>query len=213
MFITNVRVVGSARKINKLGTNIHNFVWNDAYNMLAGIADSRFTIWYYPGVVFVDKYLLQRTVYQRDAIEFGKNPTLVSFLGNNVSMRTSDGAVIHSAIPPYASVLHTYLTANKMAEALKLCRFMKENYLWAMLAGAAIMARDLDTAQAAYAALNEVDKVEYIEYIKQSPNRDIKNAETALLCGNFQDAESVLLQSNQVFRAIMLNLTQYNWEQ
>lgn len=58
----------------------------------------------------------------------------------------------------------------------------------------------------------QVDKVEYIEYIKQSPNKDIRNAETALLCGNFQDAEAVLLQSNQIFRAIMLNLYQYNWD-
>jgi intraflagellar transport protein 80 len=57
-----------------------------------------------------------------------------------------------------------------------------------------------------------VDKVEYIEYIKQSPNKDIRNAETALLCGNIQDAESILLQSNLVFRAIMLNLFQYNWD-
>ncbi len=57
-----------------------------------------------------------------------------------------------------------------------------------------------------------MDKVEYIEYIKQSPNKDIRNAETALLCGNIQDAESILLQSNLVFRAIMLNLFQYNWD-
>lgn len=59
---------------------------------------------------------------------------------------------------------------------------------------------------------SKVDKVEYIEYIKQSPNKDIRNAETALLCGNFQDAEAILLQSNLIFRAIMLNLYQYNWE-
>ena len=57
-----------------------------------------------------------------------------------------------------------------------------------------------------------MDKVEYIEYIKQSPSKDIRNAETALLCGNIQDAESILLQSNLVFRAIMLNLYQYNWD-
>ena len=58
----------------------------------------------------------------------------------------------------------------------------------------------------------KVDKVEYIESIKQSPNKDIRNAETALLCGNFQDAEAILVQSNQIFRAIMLNLYQYNWD-
>jgi intraflagellar transport protein 80 len=40
----------------------------------------------------------------------------------------------------------------------------------------------------------------------------VRNAETALMCGNFQDAEAILLQSNLIFRAIMLNLCQYNWD-
>ena len=233
LYITNVRVIGNNRKINKLGTNIHNFVWNDAYNMLAGLADSRFTIWYYPGIVYVDKNLLSRSMFQRDAAEFGKNPTLISFLGNHVIMRTSDGSVVHSVIPPYASVLLAYISSSKWDDALKLCRFVKviilfifvlllvvaltifffkEPHLWAILAGAAIYNKELDPAAYAYAALNEVDKVEYIEYIKQSPSKDIRNAETALLCGNIQDAESILLQSNLVFRAIMLNLYQYNWD-
>ncbi len=127
LYITNVRVIGNNRKINKLGTNIHNFVWNDAYNMLAGLADSRFTIWYYPGVVYVDKNLLSRSMYQRDAAEFGKNPTLISFLGNHVIMRTSDGSVVHSVIPPYSSVLLAYISSSKWDDALKLCRFVKVN--------------------------------------------------------------------------------------
>ena len=154
LYISNVRNVGTSMRISKLGkqdlvwflfvvvlifkyvlsmntfwlkkgTNIHNFVWNDAYNMLAGIADARFTIWYYPSVVFVDKNLLSRSIFQRDAAEFGKNPTLLSFLGNHVIMRTSDGSVIHSVIPPYATVLLAYLSASKWDDALKLCRFVK----------------------------------------------------------------------------------------
>ena len=100
-----------------------------------------------------------------------------------------------------------------------------------MLAGAAIYNKDLDTAAIAYAALNEVieiflnyqyeyliilntkvDKVEYIQQIKEAPNKEIKNAETALLCGNVQEAELIYTQANMQFRAIMLNLQQYNWE-
>jgi intraflagellar transport protein 80 len=212
LYITNVRVIGVARKINKLGTNIHNFVWNDAYNMLAGIADARFTIWYYPGIVYVDKNLLSRTIFQRDAAEYGKSPTLLSFLGNHVIMRTSDGSVIHSVIPPYATVLHAYIGSSSWEDALKLCRFVKESYLWAVLAGASIYNKNLEIASVAYAALDEVDKVEYIEYIKQSPSKDIRNAETALLCNNPQDAEMILIQANLIFRAVMLNLNQYNWE-
>jgi intraflagellar transport protein 80 len=101
--------------------------------MLAGIADARFTVWYYPGVVFVDKNLLSRTIYQKEAIEFGKNPKLVNFLGNNVTMRTSDGSVIHSLIPPYATILHTYIASKKWDEALKLCRFVKVKYTFVFI--------------------------------------------------------------------------------
>lgn len=156
LYLTNVRTIGLQRKINKLGSNISSFVWNDAYNMLAAIADSRFTIWYYPSIVYVDKNLLSRSIYLRDASEFGKSPALISFLGNNVTMRTSDGSVIHTTVPPYASVLLAYISSNKWDDALKLCRFVKETSLWAILAGAAVYGKDLDTASYAYAALNEV---------------------------------------------------------
>ncbi len=125
LYLTNVRTIGNSRKVYKLGTNIQNFVWNDAYNMLAGIADSRFVVWFYPSIVYVDKNLLSRSIYQRDSTEFGKNPTLVSFLGNHVIMRTSDGSTIHSVIPPFATVLLAYIAANKWDEALKLGRFVK----------------------------------------------------------------------------------------
>jgi intraflagellar transport protein 80 len=152
----------------------------------------------------------QRTL--KNAIDFGRNPTLVSFLGNHVIMRIADGSVIHSHIPPYATVLHAYISTNKWENAIKLCRFVRETYLWAVLAGASIYNKDLDTASIAYAALNEVDKVEYIEHIKQSPNKNIRNAETLLLSGNFRDAENILVQANLIFRAIMMNLNQYNWE-
>lgn len=131
-------------------------MWNDAYNMLAGIADSRFTVWYYPSVVYVDKNLLSKCIYQREASEFGRNPSLVGFLGNHVTMRGFDGSVIHTGIAPYATVLHAYIATNKWDDALKLCRFVKESYLWAILAGAAIYNKDLETAATAYAALNEV---------------------------------------------------------
>lgn len=156
LYLSNVRTIGTQRKIHKLGTNISSFVWNDAYNMLAGIADSRFTIWYYPSIVYVDKNLLARSIYQRDASEFGKSPALISFLGNNVTMRTADGSVIHTTVPPYACVLLAYISSNKWEDALKLCRFVKETSLWAILAGAAIYGKDLETASYAYAALNEV---------------------------------------------------------
>ena len=156
LYLTNVRAIGNNRRIYKLGTNIQNFVWNDTFNMLTGIADSRFVVWYYPSVVYVDKNLLSRSIYQRDATEFGKNPSLVSFLGNHVIMRTADGSTIHSIIPPFITVLLAYISGNRWEDALKLCRFVKDTSLWSVLAGASIYHKDLNIASAAYAALNEV---------------------------------------------------------
>lgn len=34
----------------------------------------------------------------------------------------------------------------------------------------------------------------------------------ALLCGNPQDAEAILLQAGLIFRAILLNIQLYNWD-
>ena len=40
-----------------------------------------------------------------------------------------------------------------------LCRFVKDPVLWACLAGLAVHSKHLDTAEVAYAALQEADKV------------------------------------------------------
>ena len=46
--------------------------------------ESKFAIFLYPGVVYVDRGLLPMTVVERDAGEFGKHPTLVGFSGHKV---------------------------------------------------------------------------------------------------------------------------------
>ena len=40
-----------------------------------------------------------------------------------------------------------------------LCRFVKDPVLWACLAGLAVHSKHLDTAEVAYAAIQEADKV------------------------------------------------------
>ena len=47
----------------------------------------------------------------------------------------------------------------RWSDALKLCRFVKDDTLWACLAGMAVNARHLETAETAYAAIHEADKV------------------------------------------------------
>jgi len=41
-------------------------------------------------------------------------------------------------------------------DAVRLCRFVKDNSLWACLAAMSAYAKDLSTAEVAYAAIDEV---------------------------------------------------------
>ena len=66
--------------------------------------------------------------------------------------------------------------------------------------------------QVAYSAINEADKVHYIQYIKELPSKEARNAEMAVLTGNYQDAENILLQGGLIFRAILLNVYLHQWE-
>lgn len=93
-----------------------------------------------------------------------------------------------------------------------MCRFVKDNGLWACLAAMATYAKDLNTAELAYAAIREVEKVQFISNIKDIPVKEARNAEMALLCGHYVDAEAILLQAGLIFRAIMLNIQLYNWD-
>ncbi|XP_074657644.1 intraflagellar transport protein 80 homolog [Tubulanus polymorphus] len=212
LYLTSVRIFGSARKTVKLGTMIMSLAWNDSNNMLSALGNGKLTVWYNPNCVYVDKDLLPKTLFERDASEFDKNPQLLSFLGNHVNIRRADGSIISCGIPAYPSILHEYINIGKWEDAVRLARFCKDDTLWACLAAMAAYNKDLNTAEIAYAAINEADKVQYIQHIKELPLREARNAAMALFTGNSQDAEGILLQSGLVFRAILMNLELYNWD-
>ena len=44
------------------------------------------------------------------------------------------------------------------------------------------------------------------------PSKEARNAEMAVLTGNYQDAENILLQGGLIFRAILLNIYLHQWE-
>ena len=66
--------------------------------------------------------------------------------------------------------------------------------MWAVLAGWAVSAGEIDTAEVAFAGCEEVDKLQYMLYIKQLPNREARLAELALYRHNAPEAEAILLQ-------------------
>ncbi|XP_063518451.1 intraflagellar transport protein 80 homolog isoform X2 [Pongo pygmaeus] len=210
--ITSVKRFGKEEQIIKLGTMVHTLAWNDTCNILCGLQDTRFIVWYYPNTVYVDRDILPKTLYERDASEFSKNPHIVSFVGNQVTIRRADGSLVHISISPYPAILHEYVSSSKWEDAVRLCRFVKEQTMWACLAAMAVANRDMTTAEIAYAAIGEIDKVQYINSIKNLPSKESKMAHILLFSGNIQEAEIVLLQAGLVYQAIQININLYNWE-
>uniref|UniRef100_A0A7M4EL33 Intraflagellar transport protein 80 homolog n=1 Tax=Crocodylus porosus TaxID=8502 RepID=A0A7M4EL33_CROPO len=211
LYITSVKRFGKEQKIIKIGTMVHTLAWNDAANILCGLQDTRFTVWYYPNTVYVDKDLLPKTLCEKDASEFSKNPQIVRFVGNQVTIRRADGSLIHLSVSPYPAILHEYISSSKWADAVRLCRFVKDQTMWACLAAMAVANKDMTTAEIAYAAIGEIDKVQYINSIKDLPSKESRMAHILMFSGNIQDAETLLLQAGLIYQAIQVNINLYNW--
>lgn len=63
--------------------------------------------------------------------EYSKNPHIVSFVGNQVTIRRADGSLVHVSISPYPAILHEYVSSSKWEDAVRLCRFVKVScMLW-----------------------------------------------------------------------------------
>nr|CAD7451809.1 unnamed protein product [Timema tahoe] len=206
------------KKLRKLAPMIQSLCWNTDTNILATVQDTNLTVWYYPMVLYADSRLLKKTAHIKDSrhvlefnIEFGKSPTVMSFVGNHLRVRRMDGSLVNSVISPYPTVLHGYTSASRWDDALRMCRFVRDHTLWACLAAMAVYGRELETAEEAYAAIDEVDKVFYLQNVKKIPIRAAQLAEMALLSGNVSEAENLLLQNGFVFRAIMTNLNLHKW--
>lgn len=105
--------------------------------------------------------------------------------------------------------------------------------LWACLAAMAVFGQDLNTAEVAYAMIHEVRyfvkrnirtvsyssmfhiqpaKVQYICYIRDLPTPESRAAELALFRRQPREAENILLQAGQVYRAIMMWINVFQWE-
>ncbi|KAJ8256291.1 hypothetical protein COCON_G00184430 [Conger conger] len=212
LYLTSVRRFGREEKANKIGTMVHTMAWNDTANILCGVQDVQFTVWYYPNVVCVDRELLPKTLFLKDASEFSRAPQILSCVGTRVTVRRADGSLVHTAVSPCPALLHDYAGSARWDDALRLCRFAKDQTLWACLAAMAMANRELTTAEVAYAAIGEVDKVQYINSIKDLPSRESSLAHMLLFSGHVQEAEAALLQAGLIFQAIQVHINLYNWD-
>lgn len=205
--------IGTPKGRHKLQTQVDSVEWSKVSDVLAVLADGRMVLWYYPNAVYVDKDLMALACSSRDAAEFGKSPRIQSFSGSRVTVRRADGALLCGPVPPYPDMLHEMTQQQKWHEALRLCRFVKSEQLWACCAAMALHKRNLDVAEMALAAIKAVDKLEYILTIKAIPSEEGRNAQLALCRRCPDEAEKILLQASPplVHRAIKLNIHLYKW--
>ncbi|XP_061639072.1 intraflagellar transport protein 80 homolog isoform X2 [Phyllopteryx taeniolatus] len=212
LYLTSVRYLGREPKICKIGSMIHSMAWNNVANILCGVQDNQLTVWYYPSAVFIDKELLPKTLYIKDGSEFSLTPHILSYVDTKVRLRQRDGSLLYTSVPPYAVLLHEYSSSAHWEDALRLCRFAKEQSLWACLAAMAIANKELTTAEMAYAAIRELPRVHYINFIKQQPSKESSLAHLLLFSGQVQEAEATLLQAGLIYQAIQVNIDLFNWE-
>ncbi|CAM6088739.1 unnamed protein product [Calypogeia fissa] len=207
LFITPVLKVA----IFKLGAMVDYAIWNDSNDILAAILDHKFVVWYYPHAAYVDRDLLKYVKVTKECLA-GESAKLQGFWGSRCSIRCKDGAMIFVDVSPYPSLLFEHVRAKQWDLAIRLCRFVKDNLLWACLAGMAVDSKELSTAEVAYAALDEVDKVHYILHVRDLPSEEARQAELALFKRRPDEAESILLQAGLTHRAIKMNIRLFNWD-
>jgi intraflagellar transport protein 80 len=65
-----------------------------------------------------------------------------------------------TATPQLVQYIYDYVSTGRWDACVRVCRFVKEESLWACVAAMAINARQLDTAKEALAAINEVSCIQ-----------------------------------------------------
>jgi len=198
----------------KIATMVDTSEWNDASDMLTAVADGKLVTWIFPHAIYIDRDLLELGRMSRDSGVFGKNPYITGFYGPRITIRRADGALVTTSVSPYPPMLYNFVASARWEEAVRLCRFVKRQELWAALAAMSLHGRHLDTAEIALAAISEIDKLQYILYIKDIPSDEGRAAELALYKQKPNEAERILMQAAPplVYRAIKMNIRLFRWE-
>jgi intraflagellar transport protein 80 len=199
-------------EILKICNMVDSFQWNDANDMLTALSDGKLKTWFYPNAIYVDRDLMNKAMAQKEATDVGKLGNITQFNGNLVTVRRLDGSLATLGISPYPKMLYEHVDKADFEKAIRMCRFVKEQTLWACLASMSIYCRELNTVEIALAAIDEADKVQFINYIKELPSEPSRNAALALYCKKYVEAESILLSARLFYRAIKLNIKLYKWD-
>ena len=203
--------VQGAQELVKLHIMVDTVAWNAESDALAAVADGQLLVWAYPEVVYMDRDLLPATLAKQPA-DWGKTCEIIEFRETRVQVRRSDGAVVCAWVSPYPAMLEQFCGRSEWEPALRLCRYVKRNELWACLAAMAIAGKELHTAEVAYAAIEQVDKLLYMCHIKELPTIEAREAELLLFRRRMPEAIGVLVQGGWIYRAIKMCIRLYQWE-
>ncbi|KAE9554173.1 hypothetical protein FO519_002594 [Halicephalobus sp. NKZ332] len=211
-FISLVNSYSAVQRIEKIGTMMTDIKFNDSTNMLGGLQERKILIWTNPSVVFVDKDLLQKSIVELEMNDLGKSPYITAFVGNVTTIRRSDGCLVPCSVPPFASGIYSCIEKNKWDKAIKLCRILKNDVFWSMLASLSATSKNFYVAEIAYGELSEPEKVLFLNEIRNEKNPQVKNALMTLFNGNSRDSELSLAQNGFTFRSIMTCLSLFQFE-
>ncbi|KAJ9526633.1 hypothetical protein QJQ45_017601 [Haematococcus lacustris] len=200
------------RSVAKLASMVDSATWHDSTGMLAAMVDQKLTVWYYPMEVYCDKELLSKARYVKGDGDFGKASHIQYFSGSKALIRRSDGVLVSVATSPYPLALYDLVKTGQWDKATRLCRFIKDPSMWASLAAVAMAQKELNTAEVAFAAIDEVDKLHFVLKVKMIPTEEGRNAELAMYRRRPNEAESILVQAGLTYRAIKLNIKLFRWE-
>lgn len=83
-----------------------------------------------------------------------------------VGMTNTDGVKIYVQVSPYLEAVKNYMGANKWMDCRNVCRNMKNEAMWALLAGSAVSAKQLDAAEECFLAIGQNERAAFIQHIK-----------------------------------------------
>lgn len=201
---------GADYVLHKIGTQVINIMWSSECNVLVGLHDSCYSIWYCPGEACSDPSLIALTTFSYDTSEFGKNITLVNFDGFTITFCAS-GANFTITAKIYCILIHKLVSENQWEKALKICRMGQSTLLWACLAALASKRHQHEISEEAFSSALQIDKVDYMHFVKEL-NENEQMAENAIMNGaRIEEAETILLHNRKISEAVQFCLRLHRW--
>lgn len=196
--------------IHKIGTQVISVMWSSECNVLVGLHDSCYSIWYCPGETCFDPSMIALTTQSYDTTEFGKNISLVNFDNFTVTFCAS-GANFTITAKIYAILIHKLVSDNQWEKALKICRMGQNILLWTCLAALATKRNQHEISEEAFSSALQIDKVDYMQFVKELDENE-QMAETAIMNGTrIEEAETILLHNRKISEAIQFCLRLHRW--